>query len=195
MLMAIARTFTRSAAAARAVLPMAVAIAAAALLAACADGSVEVQENGFRSLPADQVVFQLETDIKDLGILRARLHADTAHIWEDEAKTFMFPVDLKLYDENGAQTAHLTAREGEMDTRTDKMVARGNVVLVSAEGDRRILTEELHYAPRTGQIWSDVHTVYFEGQARMEGEGFRADDRLNDVRVFKSTAENVPLGS
>jgi LPS export ABC transporter protein LptC len=172
------------------------ALAACALFTACSDGSVAVDPgNGFRALPADQVVFQLESDIKDLGVLRARLHADTAHIWEDEAKTFMFPVDLKLYDENGTQTAHLTAREGEMDTRTDKMVARGNVVLVSADGDRRILTEELHYAPRTNQIWSDVHTVYFEGQARMEGEGFRADDRLNDVRVFRSTAENVPLGS
>jgi LPS export ABC transporter protein LptC len=194
-LMAMATTFTKPTGPTRAVVAAAAAFALAALLAACADGSVEVQENGFRSLPADQVVFQLETDIKDLGILRARLHADTAHVWEDEARTVMFPVDLKLYDENGVQTAHLTAREGEMDTRTDKMVARGNVVLVSSQGDRQILTEELHYAPRTGQIWSEVHTVYIEGQARMEGEGFRADDRLNDVRVFKSTAENVPLGS
>jgi LPS export ABC transporter protein LptC len=192
--MAIARTF-KDTDRRRARTGMA-ALAACALLTACSDGSVEVDAgNGFRALPADQVVFQLESDIKDLGVLRARLHADTAHIWEDEAKTVMFPVDLKLYDENGAQTAHLTAREGELDTRTDKMVARGNVVLVSADGDRRILTEELHYAPRTNQIWSDVHTVYFEGQARMEGEGFRADDRLNDVRVFRSTAENVPLGS
>jgi LPS export ABC transporter protein LptC len=165
------------------------------LVSACSDGSVTVADAGFRALPADQVAFQLETDIKDLGILRARLHADTAHIWEDEARTLMFPVDLKLYDENGVQTAHLTAREGELDTRTNKMVARGNVVLVSTEADRRVHTEELHYDPRAGQIWSDVHTVFFEGESRMEGEGFRADDRLSDVLVYKSTADRIPLGS
>lgn len=171
------------------------AMAIAGLAAACGDGSDAVAGSGFRSLPADQVVFNLETDMKDLGVLRARLHADTAHIWEDSAKTLMFPVDLKLYDDNGAETAHLTAREGELDSRTNAMVARGDVVLVAPERRRRILTEELHYDPRSGRIWSDVHTVFFDGDSRMEGQGFRADDRMHDIEVFKATGENIPVGS
>jgi LPS export ABC transporter protein LptC len=175
------------------------AVAALALLviaglAACQDGSEAVAGSGFRSLPADQVVFQLETDIKDLGVLRARLHADTAHIWEDEAHTLMFPLDLKLYDDNGGEAAHLTANEGELDSRTNKMVARGNVILVTTDGNRRILTEELHYDPRTKRIWSDVHTVIYEGDSRAEGEGFQADDQLSTVEIFKGTFENIPFG-
>jgi LPS export ABC transporter protein LptC len=170
-------------------------MAIAGLAAACVDGSEAVAGSGFRSLPADQVVVNMETDMKDLGMLRARLRADTAHIWEDSAKTLMFPVSLRLYDDNGAETAHLTAREGELDSRTNEMVARGNVVLVSPERGRRILTEELHYDPRSGRIWSDVHTVFYDGGSRMEGEGFRADDRMHDVEVFKSTGENIPFGS
>jgi LPS export ABC transporter protein LptC len=175
------------------------AVAALALLviaglAACQDGSEAVAGSGFRSLPADQVVFQLETDIKDLGVLRARLHADTAHIWEDEAHTLMFPLDLKLYDDNGGEAAHLTANEGELDSRTNKMVARGNVILVTTDGNRRILTEELHYDPRTKRIWSDVHTVIYEGDSRAEGQGFQADDQLSTVEIFQGTFENIPFG-
>jgi LPS export ABC transporter protein LptC len=175
-------------------LRLAVATAIATLAAACADGSEAVAGSGFRALPADQVVFNLETDMKDVGVLRARLHADTAHIWEDDAKTLLFPVNLRLYDDNGAESAHLTAREGELDSRTNEMVARGNVVLVSRERGRRILTEELHYDPRSGRIWSDVHTVFYDGDSRMEGVGFRTDQRMHDVEVFQSTGENIPFG-
>jgi LPS export ABC transporter protein LptC len=179
-----------------AVLPrIAIVMAVASGAWACGDGSDAVAGSGFRSLPADQVVFNLETDMKELGVLRARLHADTAHIWEDSAKTLLFPVNLKLYDDNGGESAHLTSREGELDSRTNAMVARGEVVLVSAENTRRILTEELHYDPRSGRIWSDVHTVFFDGATRAEGQGFRADQRMDDVEVFKSTGENIPLGS
>jgi LPS export ABC transporter protein LptC len=162
-------------------------------LAACQNTEDPVADGSYRDLPADHVVLDLDTDIKDLGSLRARLHADTAYIWDDSAKTLMFPVDLKLYDENGRQTAHLTAREGELDQHTNKMLARGNVVLVTTEGDRRILTEELHYDPRQGRIWSDVHTVLFEGESRLEGEGFTADDEMTNVEVFKSTGENIEI--
>jgi LPS export ABC transporter protein LptC len=173
-----------------------VAIVAAAALAAgaCADASDAVTAGLFRDLPADQIVFDLETDIKGMGAMRARLRGDTAFIWEDSAKMVIHPVDLRLFDENGGQTARLTSREGEHDTRTNVMIARGNVVLVTTEGNRRILTEELHYDPGLGRLWSDVHTVFYDGETRLEGVGFRADDRMNDVEVFKSVGENIPLG-
>lgn len=164
-------------------------VAAAAM--GCADQADPTAEPSYRDLPADHVVLSLDTDIKEMGSLRARLHADTAYIWEDSARTLMFPVDLKLYDENGSQTAHLTADEGEMDSNTNRMVARGNVVLVTIEGDRRVLTEELHYDPRNGRIWSDVRSVLFDGGSRLEGSGFRASGDMSDIEVFESTGENI----
>lgn len=163
------------------------------VVAACSGGEDPVAERGFRDLPADHVVLDLATDIKDMGSLRARLRADTAYIWEDSAKTLMFPVDLELYDENGAQTAHLTAREGELDSQTNRMVARGNVVLVTVEGDRRVLTEELHYDPGRERLWSDVRTIMFEGESRLEGAGFRANSEMTDIEVFESTGENIEI--
>ena len=170
-----------------------VAVAMVAALAACGGTEDPVSGTGFRDLPADHVVLDLDTDIKDMGALRARLHADTAYIWEDSAKTLMFPVDLKLYDKNGAQTAHLTADEGHLDSQTNNMFAKGNVVLVTVDGNRRILTEELHYDPQRERLWSDVHTVMFEGESRLEGSGFRANSEMTDIEVFESTGENIEI--
>ncbi|MFW5947054.1 MAG: LPS export ABC transporter periplasmic protein LptC [Gemmatimonadota bacterium] len=171
--------------------PAAVLLAA---LAACGGGQDPVADTGgFRDLPSDHVALDLFTDIKDMGALRARLHADTAYIWEDSARTVMFPVDLRLYDENGAETAHLTADEGHLDSETNNMFARGNVVLVSTDDERRILTEELHYDPRRGRIWSDVHTVLFEGDSRLEGSGFQANSDMTEIEVYESRGENIQI--
>lgn len=173
----------------RAMLPALMAL----VTAACGSDRDPVAGRDFRDLPADQVMFDALHDIKDLGVLRARLHADTSHVYEDSAKTLMFPVDLRLFDENGAETAHLTAENGELDNRTNQMVARGNVVLITTEGDRRILTEELHYDPRSRRIWSDVETVVFEGETRLQGEGFSADQGMQNIEVRKGTGENIEI--
>jgi LPS export ABC transporter protein LptC len=165
----------------------------ALLVSACRGNEDPVDEHGFRDLPADHVAWELDTDIKELGSLRARVHADTAYIWEDSAKMVLLPVELKLFDENGRQTAVLTATEGELDSNTNRMVARGNVVLVTTDEERRILTEELHYDPRRGRIWSDVHTEIFQGETRVEGSGFRANEDLTDIEVFDSTGENIEI--
>ncbi len=171
------------------------AIAALLAIAAfgCGRGEDPTGGSNLRDLPADQVVFDLRMNINDMGVVRARLHADTAYIWEDSAKTLMVPVDLKLYDDDGAETAHLTADEGTHYARDNRMTARGNVVLVTADGDRRILTEELHYDPHQGRIWSDLPTVMFQGDSRVEGKGFRADDQMKNIEVFKSTGENIEI--
>lgn len=166
---------------------------AAALVAGCGGGEDPVDEHGFRDLPADHVAWDLDTDIKDLGALRARVHADTAYIWEDSARMVMVPVEVQLFDENGRPTAVLTADEGELDSNTNHMIARGNVVLVTVDDERRILTEELHYEPRRGRIWSDVRTEIFQGETRVEGSGFRSNEDLTDIEVFDSTGENIEI--
>lgn len=176
----------------RRVLPVLVAWLVPLLVAACGGEGDPVSGRDFSDLPADQVMIGLDTDIKDMGVLRARLHADTAHQWEDSARTLMFPVDLKLYGENGGETGHLTAREGELESRTNRMVARGNVVLVTSDG-RRIETEELHYDPQSHRIWSDVRTVLIEGDQRIEGTGFRSDDQMQNLEVFGSTGQNIEI--
>lgn len=166
---------------------------AALLAGACGGGGDPVAGRDFQELDADQVMFDAAYDIKDMGTLRARLKADTAYVFEDSARILWRPVDLDLYDRNGARNAHLTSLEGELDTRTNRMVARRDVELVTTEGDRRILTEELHYDPRTGRIWSDVPTVVFEGETRLEGQGFSSDEDMQNLEVYQGTGQNIRI--
>lgn len=172
---------------------VAMATLAVTFLAACGGGSDPVAGRDFQELDADQVMFDAVYDIKELGTLRARLNADTAYVFEDSARVLWRPVDLTLYDRNGAQSAHLTSLEGELDTRTNRMVARRDVELVTTEGHRRILTEELHYDPRTGRIWSDVPAVVFEGETRLEGQGFSSDEDMKNLQVFQGTGQNIRI--
>ena len=170
-----------------------VSSALVAVLAGCAPSEETVAGEERQALPADQVMTEVQHDLRDLGVLRARLFADTAYLFEDSAKLHMRPVELTLFDVEGKEIADLTSREGEMDTRTNAMVARGNVVLVTREGDRRIETEELHYDPRADLIWSDVATTYYEGNTKVVGSGFTSDGEMRNVQVKDATAENLPI--
>jgi lipopolysaccharide assembly outer membrane protein LptD (OstA) len=63
------------------------------------------------------------------------------------------------------------------------MVARGNVVLVTKVGNRRIETEELFYDPQSHKLWSTVKTLMIEGGSRVTGDGFNADDKFDNVTI------------
>ncbi len=160
---------------------------------ACGRGEEAVAGTDRPALPADQVMLDVQYDVRDVGVLRARLFADTAYLYEDSAQLRMRPVELTLFDETGVEVADLTSREGEMDTRTNAMVARGDVVLVAREGSRRIETAELHYDPRADLIWSDVATTYYEDDTKIEGSGFTSDGEMRNVQVKDATAENLPI--
>ncbi|HKJ92185.1 MAG TPA: LPS export ABC transporter periplasmic protein LptC [Longimicrobiales bacterium] len=167
------------------------ALAGVALMG-CSQRENPVSE-GALSLPADQVMSDVQYDVRDLGVLRARLFADTAYVYEDSSKVRMRPVRLTLFDQEGKQAAHLTALQGTMDTRTQAMVAKGHVVLVTEDGNRRIETEELHYDPRADMIWSDLKTTYTEGETKVVGDGFTSDGRMDDVRVKNGKAQNLKI--
>src|SRR5690606_38937993 len=109
--------------------------------------------------------------------------ADSMYLYEDSAHVSLVGVHLTLFDGLGEESVDLTSETGEMNTRTEAMVARGNVVLTSDEGCGRIETEELHYDPRQSRIWSSVRTVCVEDGSRLEGSGFTSDDDLRNFTL------------
>lgn len=160
----------------------------ALVAAACGNrdqGPVAGEE--YENMGADQIIVNPNQIITADGIRQAVLRADTAFVYEDSAFVEFRAVELTLFERDGAEAAHLTADTGELETRTEAMVARGDVVLVTTEGGRRIETEELHYDPRQRRIWSDVPTVIIDAGDRLEGTGFTADlstdGRIRDITL------------
>lgn len=154
-------------------------------------GNSEPTAAGAWDLPANNVVIGMRHHITDEGMRRATLDADSAYFYEDSARVDLRGVYLRVFDEQGRQTTELRSEEGTLDTETDAMVARGSVRVNTTEQDRRIRTEELHYEPASGRIWSDVATTMIEDGTEVRGSGFTADEEFREVTVRDSEAEGL----
>lgn len=148
-------------------------------------------DHGFDDLGADHIGLAVSTDIREEGALRARVFGDTVHTWENSGRMVWFPVSVDLYDENGGLTGHLTADRGELDTNTQQMTATGSVVVVNADSTRTLLTDELHFDPRTGRMWSDVESTLVEEASSLHGTGFTATSDLREIEMTGSTGETT----
>jgi LPS export ABC transporter protein LptC len=96
-------------------------------------------------------------------------------------------IRVDFFDEKGARSSELTAREGEIQQLTRDMTARGNVVLKTTEGTR-MTTEELFFSNRAQLITSDrLVRVEREGDA-LEGVGFSSDPALHHFE-FRSRVD------
>jgi len=172
----------------------------ALLTVACSAGDQgPVAGEEYARLKADNVVVGLEQFVTKDGIRQAVLRADTGYVYEQTYRVELARVHLVLFRTTGEQAADLTADAGELNQRTQKMVARGNVVLVTVDG-RRIETEELHYDPNLARIWSDVRTVHTRDGAQLVGSSFQANldsnGTLRDLvlREPRGRADEVEIG-
>ena len=125
----------------------------------------------------DQEVTDFVLTETDAGRPQWTLYAKWAATYTARNVVVARDVRVDFYDEEGARSSELTAREGEIQQLTRDMTARGNVVLTTTEGTR-MTTEELHFGNREQLITSDRRVrVEREGDA-LEGVGFSSDPDL-----------------
>ncbi len=156
-----------------------------AILAACGNAGTEPRgTQNYPQLPADYVVAGVTHYLTEDGIRRGVLNSDTAYFYADSAKANLVKVHLVLYNATGQQAADLTSKTGQLDQRSNAMIARGNVVLVATGGGaQRVETQELHYDPNAHRIWSDVSSVITQAGSRVKTQGFTSDDQLQNIQM------------
>jgi LPS export ABC transporter protein LptC len=125
--------------------------------------------------------------LTDKGLSRAQMQGDTLYFFEDNTRIESDNPRITFYTATGAKDAVLTARHGTSNTRTNNMIARGNVVVVSEDG-RRLTTEELLYNQGRNQISSDSAFVLTEPDRRLEGIGFRSDPDMKNIQILKGAS-------
>ena len=158
-------------------------LAAALLLGACeTQAEPPVASGDVANMEADQVMFGVEHFVTGNGVVRGVLRSDTAFMYEDSALVRVRPVDLTLFSEEGDTAGVVTARGGVLNTRTQVMVATGDVVVQEVGGDR-IETEELHFDPNRDRVWSEVATVIHRQGSVLRGTGFTSNTQLTDTRL------------
>ncbi|MGH7718152.1 MAG: LPS export ABC transporter periplasmic protein LptC [Gemmatimonadaceae bacterium] len=132
---------------------------------------------------ADQVMFGIRWNMTTNGVLRARLLADTAYFFDDNARMELRDVHMTFFDAIGQQTSVLTSREGTYNTRLSTAEARGDVVMVGEEG-RRLTTEQMRYNQSQNLVSSDSAFVFTGPNQRLEGIGFVSDPEMSNVRIL-----------
>lgn len=147
---------------------------------------------GFQKLESDQVIVGFEQYVTEAGSKRAIMRGDTAYIFEDSSLVKVHRAKLTLFDDQGKVSARLTSKTGDVNSATQAMVARGNVVLVTGDG-RTIETEELHYDPKSHRVWSNVHTVQRQNGGVLSGSGFDADDKFTNFRITNARSKGGGL--
>lgn len=149
----------------------------------CGGSQGPVAGDEFRDMTADNIIFDMRYYVTAEGIRQALLLSDTAYVYEDDGRIELRGVHLTVYGEAGEEAGVLTSEEGELNTLTDAMVARGSVVLVSHEDGSRTETDELHYRPEENRVWSDTPTTRYVDGSVLRGEGFTADAQLRNLQL------------
>lgn len=151
------------------------------LLAACSGaGSETVASADSEQIAADRVLYGTRLVITVDGVRNAIQEADSMYVFEDSTTAQMYGLHLMMYDSIGRKTADLRSLRGDYNQRTQKMVARGAVVLVLSDG-RKVETEELNYDPESHRIWSDVSTKMTDRSGSVSTyETFATDDEFKN---------------
>ncbi len=165
--------------------PILVAVALPLLVGGCEEPvDTPLAPPELLELGADFVQYGMTTFLSSSGVREGRVEADTAYAFTDSSKVVLQGMRLIFYDENGGPRATVTALGGELDERTDAMIARGDVVL-RVHGDGRVIeTSELFYDPNRDRIWSDSTTVQTLASGQVtRGTAFESDLEFRNVRI------------
>ncbi len=153
-------------------------------LAACGDEApTPVADPDLRSLESDGVFYEMETYLRQDGIRSGILRADSAYQFSDSAKTYLWAMDMTLFYEDGRDRAWIKADSAVLETRTEQLVARGNVVAEVADEGIRIESPELQYDPTGAQIWTDSSVVLTQNGAVQRGTCFRSDLQFTNWEI------------
>ena len=119
-----------------------------------------------------------EAELEEVsGGVRWRLRADQALVFQEEGRTALRGISVKVFDRDRTWT--ITGDEGDLYQRTSNVEIRQNVVLTSSDGVR-LETSVLRWQGAEKRLWTDA-------PVRMSREGGVADGTALDVRMNDET--------
>ena len=113
---------------------------------------------------ADQIMVKMSTQLTEEGVLRSRVEADSAYIYQNTQTMDLRHFKVRMLDAQGNLQSTLTAERGIYNSLNGKLDARGQVLVESTDG-RKLRTEHLIYDKAANQIKSD--TAFKIGRAHV----------------------------
>lgn len=163
-------------------IPFGALLGAVLAVAACNQNALRNTTTITAADTADQVLEHLQHYITKAGVRQSLVEADTAYYYEAARRFELKGVKVTFYNETGAKSSVLTAREGTYYMQNQNMEARGNVVVVSTDG-RTLRSEKLRYDQATNKLSTDIAFTFDGPTARGAGNGFVSDPDFRDVVI------------
>ncbi len=164
---------------------LAIGILAVGSLTACSrEISTPVADSELQAMEADYVAFGMVSFATTNGIREARIEADTAFIYEQTANAILKQMNIIFYDESGNERATVSGLSGDWNQETNRMVARGDVVLLIHSDSSTIESPEIYYDPGLEKIWSDSATVRsMKDGSVTSGSAFESDMSFENLTI------------
>ena len=153
--------------------------------AACGEElSTPVANADLQAMEADYVAYGMVSFVTAAGVREGRVEADTAYVYEQTSTAMLRQMSIVFYDEFGGENATVTGEFGDWNQETNRMVARGDVVLLIHGDSSRIESAEIYYDPGLEKIWSDSLTtrIMSDGSV-MSGTAFESDMAFENITI------------
>ena len=137
----------------------------------------------------DRVTTGAEYFYSDSGIVRNRLRAGRVEEYmpEEKRRTVMTDgVELVFFDARGGQGSVLTAREGLIKPRNNRMEVRDHVVFTNVRGER-LETEHLVWSQDSDRVWTDQPVKIIRSRDILYGQGLDANEDFSRYTIRKLT--------
>jgi LPS export ABC transporter protein LptC len=138
----------------------------------------------------DEVFADFVTQESDSGQAKWRLTAPNAKRYNDKKLILLEKPTIEFYDENGAIRTRLDSDAGEYYEDKRNMLAYGNVVVTSIDGDV-LETDSLLWDNRQGKILSNCFVKLTRGKDVMTGYGMECEQDLNSVVIKRDVKATV----
>lgn len=138
----------------------------------------------------DEVFADFVTQESDSGMAKWRLTAPRAKRYNDKKLILLDKPTIEFYDENGAIKTRLDSDAGEYYEDERNMLAYGNVVVKSIDGDI-LETDSLFWDNQHGKILSNCFVKLTRGRDVMTGYGMECKQDLNSVVIKRDVKATV----
>ncbi|MCR4424436.1 MAG: LPS export ABC transporter periplasmic protein LptC [candidate division WOR-3 bacterium] len=148
------------------------------VISQCKDASIP---SPGENLP-DQVVYGFVLHESASGKRLYTLNAAEAVVREPEGRIDVKSPIVTFYDEGGGVYSTLRAELGVILTRNEDLIARGNVVVQTAESTR-LYTDSLVWNNTRKVVLTDAGVTIESPKGRIVGQGLIADAALNKIEI------------
>ena len=142
---------------------------------------------------ANQIMSRVQFLLTGGGVQQGRLVADSAFLFENSTRVELRGVRTDFFAKTGEQTGTLTSREGTYREKSGNLEARKDVVVISADGQRRLETQQLQFDERTNLITTDSAFVITQDGQVARGVGFSTDPDVTRFECKGSCSGNFNM--